>query len=129
MSYYIVSDPQNMYSMGGNCTNPPAIQDGNGYISDGSNYYYGNHIRPNDHLTPLSACGGPPRAIMGPIQTINPRQYNNDYQLYEGYQQQPYHQPYHHKTPNTYLVIITTLLFLLVILSFLNIFLKYKRVI
>lgn len=128
MSYYIVSDPQNMYSMGGNCSNPPAIQDGNGYISDGSNYYYGNHMRPNDHLTALNACGGPPRAIMGPIQTINPRQYNNDYQLYEGYQQ-PYHhqqQPYHH---NTYLVIITTLLFLLVILSFLNIFLKYKRVI
>ena len=46
----------NGYTLGGSCANAPANQDGNGYVSDCTNYYYEESPSPMDLPDAQQAC-------------------------------------------------------------------------
>lgn len=118
--------PCSGYSMGGNCNKASSQQDGKGYISDGTNYYYMPIFTPGTYPSSSMACSNGVSHLNGyPVagscgQSQNVVEHFEPPSTYEPYS-------YSSKGNNLHLIVIIILLFVLIVLLCLALILRLNK--
>lgn len=118
--------PFSGYSMGGSCNNSSSHQDGRGYISDGSNYYYMPIFTTGTYPSSEMACANGVSHLNGyPVAGSCSQNQNTLQHTFEHFEPPSEYKPKGNN--NLHLTIIIILLFVLIVLLSFALFLKLTK--
>ena len=116
------------YTMGGNCSNAVALQDGRGYISDGVNYFYMPVHNNNNYPSASMACTNGISHLNGyPISGSCTQNMNFSSPSVEHFEPPSEYKPNGNNNNRLHLTLIIILLFILIVLISVFLVLKINK--